>query len=65
MPFEDDRRRIMRHLRGTGQTLEAGVRPEPPRHQMVIRAPTSTARSSGMQNWSDTSLAERAIGMKM
>ena len=33
--------------------------------QIVIREPTSTARSSGMQNWSVTSLAERAIGMKM
>ena len=33
--------------------------------QIVIRDPTSTARSSGMQNWSEMSLAERAIGMKM
>ena len=33
--------------------------------QMTIRAPTSTARSSGMQKWSDTSLAERASKMKM
>ena len=33
--------------------------------QIVMREPTSTARSSGMQKWSEASLAERASGMKI